>query len=192
MSSSPVRPWRHLATPSEVADALCDLYTARGDDRYDEAVTQTAHAVQAAEFARADGAPPALVAAALLHDVGHLLEGEIDRDRDLHHEDVAARFLANWFGPDVTEPIRLHVAAKRYLCAVEPKYVATLSAASVDSLRLQGGSMSADEAREFAARPAADDAIRLRRWDDLAKDPDRDDGDVGRFRSMLRDLVRIR
>src|SRR5690349_24326992 len=121
---------------------------------------------QAGALAEAAGAPAPLVAAALLHDVGHLRS-----ETDARHGTGGARWLAQWFGPEVTEPVRLHVAAKRYLCAVEPGYAETLSPASVYTLGVQGGPMRGAELAEFAAGPYADDACRLRRWDDAAKDP---------------------
>lgn len=186
------RPWRQLRHPTDVVDALCELYAERGDERYDEAVSQAVHGVQSALLAEEEGAAPALVVAALLHDVGHLLErglGAGGSDRDLHHEEVAARFLANWFGPDVTEPIRHHVAAKRFLCTVEPDYRSTLSPASAHSLALQGGIMSPDEVVAFLQVPGGPDAIRLRRWDDLAKNPDRPTPRFDRYRELLIDVV---
>ena len=139
-----------------------------------EAVTQTQHALQTAALAEAEGAAPALVAAALLHDVGHLLakpDDEPVRARDDFHERIGGGWLARRFGAAVVEPVRLHVDAKRWLVAAEPGYAATLSPASVRSLALQGGPFAAAAAETFRARPYADDAIRLRRWDDRAKDP---------------------
>jgi gamma-butyrobetaine dioxygenase len=126
--------------------------------------------------ALAVGCSDALVAAALLHDIGHVIDGETDaaeamaEDRDAHHDAIGAHWLSRWFGPDVTEPVRLHVAAKRYLVATEPEYAANLSAASVHTLRLQGGPMSAHEVAEFEALDYAADAVTLRRFDEAAKD----------------------
>lgn len=167
--------WMELESPDEVVEAICGLFRERGDAMYDEAVSQSVHGVQAAMWGAREGAPTSLRLAALLHDIGHLLErdpsgGADHPEHDLHHEDLAARFLANWFGPDVTEPIRHHVAAKRYLVSIDPGYLGTLSPASVHSLGLQGGPMSPDEAEAFIALPGAADAVWLRRWDDLAKD----------------------
>jgi phosphonate degradation associated HDIG domain protein len=152
-------------------DGLIEMLAGCASEMYGgEAVTQLAHALQAAELAMRDGAEDALVCAALLHDVGHLLakrpEGIDDR-----HEQIGAAMLAPIFIRAVTEPIRLHVLAKRYLCTVDPDYFATLSPASVRSLDLQGGLLGGTEAAGFAALAYAGDAVRLRRWDDLAKDP---------------------
>lgn len=190
MAYTPTVPWRDIDTPDVLADNLIGLYHARGQNRYDEAVTQDEHACQAADLARADGASDELVVAALLHDLGHLLLNEHEErqrsgDRDFHHEDVAARFLQSWYPPAVVEPVVQHVAAKRYLCAVEPAYFDTLSPASVQSLKMQGGPMSPDEAAEFAASPHADACVALRRWDDLAKDPDRAVPPIESYRELL-------
>ncbi len=156
-------------------DELVDLY--RGESartRYDESVTEHEHALQAAALADGQGAGDELVAAALLHDVGHLLLRDHrpiddDLDVDLRHEQAGADALDELFGPDVAEPVRLHVAAKRYLCAVEPDYHDRLSPASVRSLAVQGGVMSPDEVAAFEAGDHADGAVRLRRWDEEAK-----------------------
>jgi phosphonate degradation associated HDIG domain protein len=154
-------------------DEIFDAFAARGRDRYGEDVTQLVHALQCAHLAREEGAPDSLVAAALLHDYGHFFEGRGDaaeRDGvDAHHEAHGAALLRRWFGPEVTTPIALHVAAKRWLCAMEPGYEDGLSAASQLSLKLQGGCFTPDQARKFAEAPYADDAIRLRRWDDAGK-----------------------
>jgi gamma-butyrobetaine dioxygenase len=136
-----------------------------------EAVSVATHMLQAGALAEADGATGELVAAALLHDVGHLL-APTSRDTDARHEATGADWLrALGFPESVTEPVRLHVAAKRYLCATEPGYFDALSAASRRSLILQGGAMSDDEARAFAARAEARAAVAVRRWDEAAKDP---------------------
>jgi phosphonate degradation associated HDIG domain protein len=155
-------------------DEILDLFRRRGDTAYfGEPVSQTEHALQAADLAVREGAPDALVAAALLHDVGHLLHDQGERIAeqgvDARHEEAGERWLAARFGPEVTEPVRLHVAAKRYLCAVDPAYAATLSPASTLSLKLQGGPMSPAEVAEFERNPHYGAAVRLRRWDDAAK-----------------------
>jgi phosphonate degradation associated HDIG domain protein len=162
-------------TPGAV-DAIRGLFAERGDSAYGgEPVSQLEHALQAAALARRDGASATLITASLLHDVGHLLhdlpDDAPDRGVDDTHESLAARWLARWFGPEVIEPVRLHVDAKRYLCAVEPEYSRRLSESSVLSLRLQGGPMSADEVRAFRESPHFSGAVALRRWDDEAKDP---------------------
>jgi phosphonate degradation associated HDIG domain protein len=153
--------------------AIVAAFEAHGGDTYGETVSQREHALQCAALAAEDGAGEALIAAALLHDFGHLSEGLGDlaeqAGRDARHEPEGARRLAAWFGPAVTRPVALHVAAKRYLCAVEPDYLGGLSAASILSLSLQGGPFDAEQARRFERAPSAVDAVRLRRWDDLGK-----------------------
>ncbi len=165
-----------IASDNGIGGVLSNMVEKHGSDLYGgEAVTQLHHALQCAQLAEDDGAGPALITAALLHDVGHMLEDDFDDARahgtDRRHEDLANSFLSRWFGPDVTEPVRLHVAAKRYLCAVEPGYFDSLSPMSKHSLMLQGGPMGEDEVVEFESGPYADHAVRLRRWDDLGKDP---------------------
>ncbi len=157
---------------SIVIDQILQAYDRLGHRRYGEDVTQAEHALQAAMLAEGDGAGDALVAAALLHDVGHMLEALPDLDRppaDERHEAVGAALLAGLFAPEVVQPVALHVAAKRYLCAIEPGYEAGLSAASRHSLALQGGPFTADEAKAFERLPFAAQAVRLRRYDDAAK-----------------------
>jgi len=158
------------------------------EDRRAEPVSARAHALQCAQLAEWAMAPPALVAAALLHDLGHFLAADgqpLPDDIDDMHESRAAAWLAPVLGPAVTEPIRLHVAAKRYLVATDPRYAATLSPASVHSLALQGGPMTRAEAADFIARPHAEAAVRLRRWDDLAKRPDRATATLGYYLALL-------
>ena len=147
----------------------------RGGAEYGgERVTQLDHALQCAALAERAGAGAALIAAALLHDIGHLIHpddrGATRRGEDGEHEHTGADYLARWFGDHVTLPVRLHVPVKRYLTATEPQYAATLSPGSVRSLELQGGPFSADAARRFAALPGAPEAVRLRRWDEQAKE----------------------
>ena len=143
-----------------------------------ESVSALEHALQCARLAGDARAAPALVAAAFLHDIGHFLSADsadpaAADDVDDRHEQQGALVLRAHFPAAVTEPVRLHVAAKRYLTAVEPSYPAGLSPASVHSLARQGGPMSAAEIAGFEALPHADDAVRLRLWDDQAKVPGR-------------------
>jgi phosphonate degradation associated HDIG domain protein len=155
-------------------EEIITLFRQRGDSQYGgEAVTQLEHALQAATFAEREGAPPALIAAALIHDVGHLLhdlpDDAPDQGVDDHHETLAAAWLAQRFCPPVVAPVAMHVAAKRYLCAVDAKYLGQLSQPSMQSLTLQGGPMTPQEVKRFETRPCFQDAVRLRRWDDAAK-----------------------
>lgn len=150
------------------------IYQARGSAAYfGERVSMTEHGLQAAHFAQLEQAPEALVVAALLHDIGHLLE-EVpealeDWTADAHHERVGAEWLARHFGAQVSEPVRLHVPAKRYLCATDTRYLAQLSSASVHTLALQGGPMSPREVAQFESERFCQDAVLLRHWDDQGK-----------------------
>jgi [1-hydroxy-2-(trimethylamino)ethyl]phosphonate dioxygenase len=155
-------------------DEVLTLYERYGARTYDEVLSQLAHAEQTAALAGAADADDQVVVAALLHDVGHLLEmasrdGARDRSVDHRHESVGAAWLASMFGPGVTAPIALHVRAKRYLCAVEPTYHDQLSAGSIASLERQGGPLSQAEVAAFEANAGWQGAVALRRWDDQAK-----------------------
>ncbi|MFN7952953.1 MAG: HD domain-containing protein [bacterium] len=150
------------------------LFAERGSRAYfGEPVTQLDHALQTAWLAERSGASSALIVAALCHDVGHLLhahgEACADEGVDSHHEALGGKFLGERFGREVAEPVALHVAAKRFLCAKSRDYARSLSQASRASLDLQGGPMSPWEAERFANKPFAGDAVALRRWDDAAK-----------------------
>ncbi len=163
-------------SPADITDCLLHLFTSRGAGIYGgELVTQLEHALQSAWLAEQDNCPAADVVAALLHDVGHLLHelGEDCADEGI--DDIHEQFAADWlrdqagFIASVTEPIRLHVQAKRHLCAIDPAYHVGLSDASKLSLSLQGGTFSDDEVAAFLENPYSDAALRLRGWDDRAK-----------------------
>ena len=159
----------------KVVDFILQLFQAKGDAAYfGEPVSQTAHGLQTAHQATKAGADDSLIVAALIHDVGHLLHGlaETIADQGVNgrHEGLGAVWLAKYFGEEVTEPIRLHVAAKRYLCAVDPQYMNKLSPASIQSLHLQGGPLKAGEVRDFESLPHYKEAVQLRHWDDQAKE----------------------
>lgn len=182
-------------TAPDPVQMIADLFAGDGARDYlGEPVTQASHMLQAAALAQASGAPRPLVAAALLHDVGHFTAAvtghDLMRGTDNQHSAAGADWLAQWFGDEVTEPVRLHVAAKRYLCAVEPGYHAALSPASVYTLGVQGGPMNAAERAEFEADPHAGAALRLRRWDDAAKDPAASPPALSYYKSLLRRLLR--
>ena len=172
---------------------LADLFAQLGALHYGEDVSQLEHALQTAHHAKLDDAPPALVAAALLHDVGHMMqkagEDAADRGIDTRHEHISAGYLARAFGPEVTEPIRLHVAAKRYRVAIDPAYHERLSAASLQSLALQGGPMSAVEVEAFLADPASPAALRLRGYDEAGKAPEAEVAGFETYQDLLRDLI---
>ena len=175
-------------------DDILELYARRGGASYGEGVSMNEHALQAAWLAEREGAEPELVTAALLHDIGHLLHDlpeDIAEDGiDTAHEMIASAWLSQYFGEEVSEPVRLHVAAKRYLCATEPGYRAALSEASELSLGLQGGPFSPDDAAVFATRFHAAEALRLRRWDDSAKQVGLVTPGFGHFRESLEASLR--
>jgi phosphonate degradation associated HDIG domain protein len=155
---------------------ICILFARKGGRAYDgEPVTQLEHALQSAARAEDAGAPPALVAAALLHDLGHLLndQGETPtlRGVDDLHQYAALPFLRDLYDDAVLAPIKLHVDAKRYLCATRAGYSEALSIDSKRSLALQGGVFTPAEAAAFIAQPFAANAVAVRLWDDLAKVP---------------------
>lgn len=182
-------------TSADPVAAIAALFASEGAADYlGEPVTQASHMLQAAALAERAGASGPLVAAALLHDVGHftgtITGHDLMRGTDNRHSDQGAAWLAQWFGPEVTEPVRLHVAAKRYLCAAEPDYLAALSPASVYTLGVQGGPMQGPELAEFEAHPYASAAIRVRRWDDQAKEPDVEPPPFSHFEPVLRALAR--
>ena len=176
-----------------IVDELARLYSERGAARYEIAgrsgVSQLQHALQCAALAAHAGAADTLVAAALLHDLGHLLyehnQDELGAAQDDVHQYLALPFLRPHFGPAVLAPIKLHVDAKRYLCATEAAYRAALSAGSKRSLEMQGGPFSPDQAKAFIAQPFADEAVRLRRWDDQAKDTARRAPPFAAYRDLL-------
>ena len=175
MAQAPVPRRSDCADDHAFIEALLAVLVERGTDWcYDEEVSQLQHAVQSALLARSEQGNSKAVTAALLHDIGHFLmadaaQDERNRDRDLRHETVGANWLSQAFGPEVTEPVRLHVPAKRYLCATEPGYWDDLSEGSKISLRKQGGAMDENEVAAFAKQPGCEAALQLRRIDDRAK-----------------------
>jgi [1-hydroxy-2-(trimethylamino)ethyl]phosphonate dioxygenase len=176
-------------------DQILDLLEAADDRQYgNEGVSQQAHALQAASLAEREGVADSLIAAALLHDLGHLLAkragGEASLGRDDRHEHIAGGWLRDVFPAAVVEPIRLHVAAKRYLCATDRNYFGLLSPPSVRSLELQGGFMSDKEVRAFRRLRFHDEAVRVRRWDERAKLPDAPVRPVAEYAPLLRTLAR--
>ena len=161
-------------TAQQKVDALFNYMEKRGQSFYDEAVTQLEHALQCAAFAKQNDASSTLITSALLHDIGHIILDEHNADvafldTDLNHEEIGAQYLEPFFPEVVTTPIRLHVPAKRYLCAVDNTYYDGLSDASKRSLKVQGGIMSDEDRNAFEQIPHYQDALTLRRWDDLAK-----------------------
>jgi phosphonate degradation associated HDIG domain protein len=159
-----------------------------------EPVTQLEHALQSGALAEEAGAGDELVAAAFLHDLGHLLnlQGETPTERGIDdlHQYFALPFLRPVLSDAVLEPIRLHVDAKRCLCAIDEAYLAQLSADSVRSLGLQGGIFSQTEAEAFLRKPYAEDALRLRKWDDRAKEANRPTPDLEHYLRLVKRVMR--
>jgi predicted HD phosphohydrolase len=177
---------------SAVLAELESIYEGRAKRRYGlSAVDQRTHALQSGAHARTLRLSAPMIVAALLHDIGHMVhelgEDPAARGVDDRHEDRGADWLARHFGAAVVQPVRLHVAAKRYLCTVAPAYAASLSADSVRSLALQGGPMDSREVLVFQAMPGWRDAVVLRRIDDLAKDPS---GPTPAFASFRGEIIR--
>ena len=178
----------------DIVEFLLDLFARRGAEAYmGEPVTMAQHMEQSAACAVADGASDELVIAALLHDVGHFV-GDFPLDAlengiDNVHEEAGARFLAAYYSPAVTEPIRLHVPAKRYLCAVDEAYLQRLSAASVNSLMVQGGPMNDAEIEQFEANSYHRDAIQVRLYDDDGKVAGLDIRPISDYRDRLESLL---
>ena len=182
------------ATAQQKVDALFNYMEERGQSFYDEVVTQLEHALQCAALARQNDASPTLITSALLHDLGHFILDEHNADTaflamDLNHEEIGAEYLAPFFPEIVTTPIRLHVPAKRYLCATDASYHDGLSEASKRSLRVQGGIMSDEEREAFEQIPHFRDALTLRRWDDLAKVSGLETAGLGTYRDTVQQCL---
>lgn len=178
----------------DAATMLAALIDGKGFRRYGLSdLNQRAHALQAALLAEQAACDASLITAALLHDVGHMLHGLGENPAaagvDDRHEEVGHAYLSRFFGPAVTEPVRLHVAAKRYLYATEPEYAGKLSRDSVISLNLQGGPMSDAEVTAFRSSPHAEAAVRLRRFDEGAKLKDLPTPGVDHFLPYVRDCL---
>ena len=184
-----------MSTPSEnIVDEIRAAFAKRGHEGYGEGVSQLEHALQCAVFAERAGASEPLIVAALLHDIGHMLhdlpEDIADSGVDTQHESLGSAWLSQHFGPEVSEPVRLHVAAKRYLSASEAGYFDLLSEASKLSLRLQGGPMNTEEQAKFGAERFSMEAVALRRWDDEGKLVGMKTPDLRSFEPMIERSLR--
>ncbi|RVU31587.1 HD domain-containing protein [Neptunomonas marina] len=155
-----------------VIDEIVAIYAEHGEKTYGEGISQTEHAVQCAQLAVLAQQPPEMVTAALLHDIGHLIDEIHPQHGNFKHDKAGADYLQDLFPPAVTEPIRLHAQAKRYLCTMEQGYLETLSEASRYSLKYQGGLMTDEELDAFEDEPFFTESLQLRYWDDQGKDPE--------------------
>ena len=181
-------------TAGQKVATLFSYMEKRGQSFYDEVVTQLEHALQCAALAQQNDASPTLITGALLHDIGHIVLDEHNADKafldtDLTHEEVGAQYMESFFPDAVTTPIRLHVPAKRYLCTVDPSYHDGLSEASKRSFRLQGGIMSDEERNAFEQIPHFQDALTLRRWDDLAKVKGLETAELATYRDIVQQCL---
>ena len=181
-------------TPDEVVEFIKEIFINRGGESYlGEPVSMSEHMLQTAYNAEKNELDMPLIVAALLHDIGHYT-GEFGEDFmqigvDNLHEVSGERFLKHWFPPQVTEPVRWHVGAKRYLCAVDPCYFATLTPASVRTLDLQGGPMTPEEVSRFSTNPWLDRILQVRRFDDQGKVPGRKTPDLDHYLPMVRQVI---
>ena len=178
-----------------IVDLIEDIFLRRGAESYlGEQVTMAQHMLQTAQSAEKAGADSTQIVAALLHDIGHykneIPESSLAKGVNNFHEEAGANFLAEYFPESVVEPIRQHVAAKRYLCAVKVDYFARLSEASIHTLNLQGGPMNEKEIEEFEKNQYLDQCINLRHWDEEGKDPDREHPPFSYYRPLIDSLVK--
>lgn len=181
-------------TRDNIVDFILDLFARRGAEEYmGEPVSMAQHMEQSAACAAADGASDELVIASLLHDIGHFVGDfpveALENGIDNWHEDAGANFLAPYFSKAVTEPIRLHVAAKKYLCAVDVEYIKRLSDASISSLNVQGGPMTAEEVKTFESNPHHQAAVKTRYYDDDGKVSGLDIRPIADYRSQIESLL---
>ena len=181
-------------TAENIVDHIEGVFNRRGAESYlGEQVTMAQHMLQVAQCAEKAGADDAQIVAALLHDIGHykneIPESALAKGKDNYHEEAGANFLEDYFPRSVVEPVRQHVAAKRYLCAVRDDYFKRLSPASVHTLNLQGGPMSAEEVVEFEKNDYLDQCVALRYWDEEGKDPGREHPPFYYYRHLIESLV---
>jgi len=179
---------------SKVFEEIKTIFTTGISEEYlGEDVKLVEHMLQCADLAKEAGAPDYLVVASLLHDIGHLLvddaPGAQDAGIDMHHDVVGAEWVATRFPVSVAEPIRLHVAAKRYLITTQKDYLAKLSPSSVHTLNMQGGALNQEEVIDFISRVGAEDAVRVRLWDDMAKIRDKPTSKLEDFKEAIDSLA---
>lgn len=185
---------KQTLTQANIVDFLADIFDRRGGEEYlGEPVTMAEHMLQGATFAEREGQREEIIVAALLHDIGHFTSEfgtfSMDDTEDRFHEEAGAHVLEQFFPRIVTDCVRYHVAAKRYLCATRPEYMALLSEASVHSLNLQGGPMNAGEVAEFEKNPNVEDIVAVRYLDDAGKEPEMQTPRFDHFAPMVQRVV---
>lgn len=188
------RPDPGMLTPATIVAFLADIFERRGDEEYlGEPVTMAEHMLQGAYLAEQQGEPEIIIVAALLHDIGHFTSEfgtfSMDDTHDKHHEEAGAAVLERFFPSLVVDCVRYHVAAKRYICATDPDYFGQLSAASIHSLKLQGGPMSPDEVKEFERNPNVNEIVRVRHLDDAGKIADMRTPGFAHYAPMVQRIV---
>jgi [1-hydroxy-2-(trimethylamino)ethyl]phosphonate dioxygenase len=181
-------------TPDTIVDFLGSIFDRRGGEEYlGEPVTMGEHMLQGATIAEQNGQPEEIIVAALLHDIGHFTSEfgtfTMDDTEDRHHEDAGGEVLERFFPTVITDCVRYHVAAKRYLCATRPEYLSLLSEASVRSLNLQGGPMQPDEVAAFESNPNLEKIVAVRYLDDAGKHPQMVTPDFWHFAPMVQRMV---
>lgn len=179
---------------ANIVDFIGDIFARRGGEEYlGEPVTMAEHMLQGAHFAEKAGEPEVIIVSALLHDIGHFTSEfgtfSMDDTVDKYHEDAGADVLEPFFPTLVTDCVRYHVAAKRYLCAVKPEYFKRLSEASIHSLNLQGGPMSQEEVAEFEVNPNLKEIIKVRYYDEAGKRADLETRPFSHYAPMVKRIV---
>jgi predicted HD phosphohydrolase len=184
----------HNLTTENIVDFIGSIFERRGGEEYlGEPVTMGQHMLQGATLAEKAGQPDEIIVAALLHDIGHFTSEfgtfTMNDTEDRFHEDAGAKVLEKFFPKVISDCCRFHVAAKRYLCATDPKYFDKLSEASIHSLSLQGGPMSLDEILKFEENPNLEKIITVRHLDDAGKDPNLETSDFWYFAPLVQRMV---
>ncbi|UWQ16025.1 HD domain-containing protein (plasmid) [Aliiroseovarius sp. M344] len=181
-------------TPDNIVDFIGGIFERRGGEEYlGEPVTMAQHMLQGATIAEQNGQSEEIIVGALLHDIGHFTSEfgtyHPDDTEDRHHEDAGAEVLEQFFPSVITDCVRFHVAAKRYLCATKPSYFKRLSAASAHTLELQGGPMTGEEVAAFEENPNLDQIIAVRYLDEAGKRDDMETPDYWHFAPMVQRMV---